>query len=106
MLLTVICLSGKSQSVFPSYSDSATCNVLECIWATNCITENYYFDYDTSMCGKIYSKMTFTASEIGYFKINGKNKFSLVFADNLNPGIYLLKVQTDKKVLLKRLVKT
>ena len=43
---------------------------------------------------------------VGNFKINGKNNFSLVFGDNLSPGIYLLKVHTDKKVLLKRLVKT
>ncbi len=86
-----------AQHVFPYYSDAPQWNVLECFWF-DCHTKTYTYEYDTSFCGKNYSKVHFTEpNQNGYFRSenlktyfrkssNCSNKEYLIYDYSLNVG--------------------
>ncbi len=69
ILLPFLLITNLSiaQNAFPSFADSASWNVMECFWS-NCVTNNYHFDYDTVFCGQTYSKITFASNGNAYFR--------------------------------------
>ncbi len=57
-----------AQHVFPNYADNADWSVYECFWL-DCTTRHYNFEYDTTFCGKVYSKVNFDQNNlVGYFR--------------------------------------
>lgn len=59
--------NAQTQNVFPSYADSATWHVLDCYWM-DCITHVDKFDGIVEMCGHEYSRVTFSATRVVYFR--------------------------------------
>ena len=57
----------KGQTVFPSFVDNPTWNVLECFWY-NCSTHTYQYVYDTTFCSQSYSKVALLYNQNGYFR--------------------------------------
>ncbi len=88
LLILAPFLKLKGQTVFPSWADNPSWNVLECFWY-NCSTFTYQYVYDTTFCNQTYSKMSFANNVNGYFRSdNTKTTFRKTL--NCNDKEYLL----------------
>lgn len=70
--------TGKSQNCFPTFSDSAKWNVLQCVYGIgfSCNTLTYQYDYDTLFCGHLYSKIKATSTgTIGYIRSDSSRAY-------------------------------
>ncbi len=67
LLLLAPFSKSKGQTVFPSWTDSPTWNVLECFWM-NCSTTTYQYVYDTTFCNQTYSKVELFNNQPGYIR--------------------------------------
>ncbi len=99
LVLTLILVSFsplKAQTVFPTFADNPSWNVLECFYLT-CSTQTYQFVYDTTFCNQTYSKIEFDNNIDGYFRsdslqtkfrisTNCNDKEFMLYDYSLNPG--------------------
>jgi hypothetical protein len=87
------CQTGSSQKVFPSFSDSAKWNVLECVYGIGytCNTLTYQYQYDTLFCGNNYSVIHMTGydSKTAYIRSDSVRSYCRK-NNNCNDKEYLL----------------
>ena len=75
--LLFFALSSQAQYVFPSYADSVSWRVRECVWG-KCSTEVYKYKYDTVFCNNTYSVVDFEDG-VGIYPIYIRSSASKVF---------------------------
>lgn len=78
----------SGQTVFPSFADNPTWNVLE-YFGLNCSTWTYYYDYDTTFCNQIYSKVALPFNAIGYIRSDSSKTYFRT-SSNCNEKEYLI----------------